>query len=290
MPLRTKIKLPSVFWMVLAAFLFAVMGVFVKMLRGLPAWEVTFFRGLLNVVLIAPWVWRLSIRTIIKRDWAPLLLRGIAGGFAVVTYFYALEHLKLADAAMLNNSSPILVLVLSSLVLKERLSGKALIFIALAFVGVGLIIKPDFVLHGFADKQRLASLLGFASAFLAAVAYVSIKVATRRVPSNFIVFSFAIVVTLMSLGPTLAHFTSPTLAQWLLLGGAGGAASAAQAAMTRGYAELPASIGAPLLLFSPLFAAIFGWALWGEIPDHLSLVGSAFLALGLIGAYRFRYR
>lgn len=291
MPLRKPLLKPMpVLWMLAAAFGFSVMGVFVKQARRLPTWEITFYRAVINIVLVLPFVARLPMIKIWHKDWGPLLVRGVSGGLAIAAYFYALENLKLADAAMLNHSSPIIVLVLSALFLKEKLSRTAVVFILFAFVGVGMILKPDFLFTGFVGPEKWAGVAGLLSAIVAAVAYVSVKVATRSVPSTFIVFSFACVVAVMSLIPALVNYVQPTQAEWMMLLGCGFFASAAQACMTRAYALLPASVAAPLLLMTVVFSAFFGWFFWGELPDRWSIAGGILVGCGLIGAYRYRYR
>lgn len=285
---KPLLKPMPILWMIAAAFGFAVMGVFVKHARRLPAWEITFFRALINVVLVLPFIAHLPMRQIWRKDWGPLLVRGVSGGLAVVTYFYALGNLKLADAAMLNHSSPIIVLILSSLVLKEKLSRAAVLFILAAFMGVAMILKPDFLITGFVGPEKWAGVAGLLSAVVAAIAYVSVKVATRSVPSTFIVFSFACVLAIMSFVPMILDFVQPTPIEWLMLFGCGLFASAAQAAMTRAYSLLPASVAAPLLLMTVVFSATFGWLFWGEFPDFWSIAGGILVAVGLIGAYRYR--
>ena len=276
--------------MLIAALSFAIMGVFVKQARRLPAWEIVFVRSLVNFVWLLPWALTQPVTTLFRKEPKALILRGTAGCFSMFLYYYAIEHLRLADAAMLNHTSPLIVLVISALFLGEKLSALAVLFIALAFTGVAFILKPDFVNSGFSEVEQLAGLAGFASAFVAAIAYISVKVATRSVSPRFIVFSFAAVASLVSLPLALADFVWPNTWEWLILFACGSTASIAQTAMTLGYARLPASVASPLLLVTVVFAALFGWMFWGEIPDHWSILGFVMVAVGLTGAYRYRWR
>jgi drug/metabolite transporter (DMT)-like permease len=272
--------------MVLAAFFFATLGAIIKYLKHLPTWEIVFVRSFVNLIWCFPSGVREFPKQWRKEFWA-LLLRGVSGCASMVLYFYAIEHIKLADAVMLNNASPILVLILSAIFLKEKLSSKSVVCVLVAFIGVSFIIKPQFLLHGL-DSRDLGALAGFASIFAAGIAYVSIKFATRYLTPNFIVFSFALVSSLMALGPMLMNFVQPTPVEWLLLILGGLLAALAQLAMTHGYAKLPASTASPLMLIMVFFSAAYGWFFWGEMPDKWSFFGSLLVVGGLIGAYRWR--
>lgn len=273
--------------MIAASVSFAVMGAFVKLLHGLPVWEVTFFRGLVNFLVTLPWVianYRLIRR--VKDEPVALLVRGISGCASIVLYFYAIEHIRLADAVMLNQSSPILVLIFSAIFLNERLSAPAVLCVLVAFLGIGLIVKPVFSVTS--DTQKIATLAGLASTLVAAIAYISIKVATRSIPTRLIVATFALITTLATLLPTLIFFVRPDAQQWLWLLAAGVFATLGQEFMTLGYSKLPITVASPMLLLNVVFSTLVGWMVWGELPDRWSVLGMLLIAAGLTGAFRFR--
>ncbi len=270
-----------VLWMLLSSFLFSILSALVKHVNYLPSWEIVFFRSSLNFIILLPWVndflnskWKSEIKF--------LLLRGLAGCFSMFLYFYAIENLKLADAVMLNYSSPIPTLLLSAFFLKERISKGALVFILIALVGIALILKPDM------NVSSLAGIAGFSSAFIASIAYISMKVATRNISSKAIVFSFAGISMFVSAIPTFFNFIAPRLGDYPFIFAIGIIATLAQLSMTRAYRGLPASVASPLSLSAVLFAAIFGFVIWKEIPDIFSIIGAVLLTLGLIGAYQIR--
>lgn len=269
-------------WLLLSTASFAAMSILVKLLGRLPTWEIVFFRSFINFLWLLPWLREYPIRREWRREAWVLVLRGVSGCVSMTLMFYAIQHMHVADALMLNYSSPIYVLILSALVLGERLATRSIVCVAVAFVGVTLILKPDF------QVSNLAGLAGFISAIIAGVAYTSIKIATRTFSSRYIVFTFAGVASTVSFIPMLFTFVSPTPIEWLYLGLCGTIAAFAQSAMTKGYAGLPASVAAPLQLITVIFAATFAWILWGELPDFWSICGSILVAFGLIGAYRWR--
>lgn len=251
-------RLNPALWMLAATAAFSAMGAMIKVLSRLPAWEVVFFRAFINLLWLIPWFLRASVsdQAVIagwKKEYKTLLIRGVFGCVSMVLYFYAISKLNLADAVMLNYSSPVPTLILSYFVLGERLTKKSVVFVAVAFLGVGFILKPQF------EVASMAGIAGIASAFAAAVAYVSIKAATRSIPPNFIVFTFAIVASLMSVVPTLLFFVAPTPLEWGFLVAAGTCATFAQQSMTKAYAGLPASVASPLSLATVVFSGLLGW-------------------------------
>jgi drug/metabolite transporter (DMT)-like permease len=271
--------------MVAAAVFFAVMSAFVKLTRRLPSWEVTFYRSLINTLVLAPWA--LKNRAIVK-EWrkepVPLLMRSIFGCSAIALYFYAISHMKLAEASLLNYSSPISTLVLSALFLGEALNFAMVAFVIVAFAGMTLILKPGMG----SAPPLLAASAGLLSAICSGVAYVSIKVATRSFRPRLIVFTFAVVATVISFVPMLLQYSTPVGTEWFYLLLIGILATMGQESMTRAYAGLPASVASPMLMLAVVFNAVFGWAFWNEIPDAWSLLGGLLVAGGVIGAYRWR--
>ena len=268
-------------WMLLSTLLFAILGAIVKLLHRLSVWEVVFFRAFFNFLWLLPWVqqnpdpsWRKEIKY--------LLVRGVSGFTSMVLYFYALEHLNLADAVMLNYSSPIPTMVLSAFFLGEVLSITAMVFVGIAFVGIALILKPSFAVADF------AGIAGVLSAFAAAVAYVSMKMATKNINPRFIVFTFATISSILCFVPMLLTFQPPTNQEWLLIFTLGVTATFAQIAMTKAYAGLPASVASPLLLVTVLVSALIGWITFNEVPALITVAGGLLVVGGLIGAHRFR--
>ncbi len=278
-------NLPPAVWMVIASFLFSCMGVFVKFTKNIPVYEVTFFRALINVLILLPWA--LTNSKLVAKwrtEPLPLFIRAVGGCSSVLLYFYALQHIHIADASMLNNSAPIVTLVLSVLFLKETISVRQILFVIVAFVGMALVLKPQSLFSGEHSTDILGRLAGFVSIFFAGTAYVAIKVATRSLHPKLIVFGFALLSTLFVSVPTFLSFTPLSLNQVLYILGVGVSASFAQEAMTRGYVGLPASVAAPLLMLTVVFSTFFGWFLWGELPDVWSFFGASLIAIGLVGS------
>lgn len=267
---------------------FSFLNTIVKHLNYLPTWEVVFFRSIINLCFFIPFA--IPPKSLIK-NWKKelkfLILRGVSGCVSMALYFYAIEHMRLAEATMLNYTSPIFVLIFSVLFLGERLSKKSLAFILVSFIGIALVLKPDF--HK-SSNDLLASGAGMLSALTAATAYTFMSISTRYAPPKFIVFTFALVSTLISVIPMTRVFVMPTHHEFFLLFVAGCFATYAQMAMTNAYALLPASVASPLSLATVLFATTWGWLFWGETPDFWSILGGCIVIVSLFGAYHYRFK
>ena len=96
----------------------------------------------------------------------------------------------------------------------------------------------------------------------------------RGEPAARVVFYMTMLGTLLSAAPLPFAWQTPTLQQWLLLGLLGVAGTGAQLALTRAYACAPAAHIGPFTYTAVLFAGLYGWLFWAEVPDGLSLAGA----------------
>ena len=152
----------------LSAFFFALMAVFVRLSGDLPTFQKTFFRNFVALflavgVLIKK---RIPLRLGEKKLLFPLTVRALAGTVGMIGNFYAVDHLLLSDALMLNKMSPFFAIVFSYLILKEKLTPFQLMAVIAAFGGSLLIIKPSF-----SNVDLLPALAGFAGGLGAGLAY-----------------------------------------------------------------------------------------------------------------------
>lgn len=129
-------------WMIVAALLFALMGVFVKQgAQSFTPVELVFWRTLFGVLMLGIPA-RLHGQRFVTPHLKVHLIRGCAGYVALLLTFYAMAHLPLATAITLNYTSPMFLALLSVLWLKERFSGRMAAALALGFVGVTLLLRP----------------------------------------------------------------------------------------------------------------------------------------------------
>jgi len=268
--------------MLASGLLFSAMGALVKHLSvQLPNEMVVFFRSAMGLLALLPWVLHRGISQLKTKNLRGHLGRGLAGVTAMYCYFYAIAHLPLAEAVLLNYSTPLFIPFIAALWLGEQVSMRLWAAIGVGFAGIVLILKPGLGMF------TPVSLIGLASGMFGALAMVSIRRLSKTEPTLRIVFYFSAVCTAVSAVPLLWRWQTPDPALWTLLILMGVLASLAQLLLTRAYSHAPAAQVGPFTYSTVVFAAAVGWIFWGEIPDLLSFGGTALVCLAGIMTIRF---
>ena len=131
--------------LVLSAFCFALMSMFVHLAGDLPSMQKSFFRNLVAALAAVVLLLRAGEPFRIRRENLPyFLMRSIFGTMGVLCNFYAVDHLVLADASILNKMSPFFTVLFSWLILKEKVMPIQLSLIFGAFLGSIFAVKPTF--------------------------------------------------------------------------------------------------------------------------------------------------
>jgi drug/metabolite transporter (DMT)-like permease len=255
--------------MVGAALLFAAMGAAVKAAAGtLPNASVVFFRNAFGLLFLLPWLAGLGAHGLRTDHPREHLVRGVAGLLAMYCFFYAIAHMRLAEAVLLNYSLPLFMPVVERAWLGEAIPRGLWRALALGFAGIVLILKPGEGLF------QTVALVGLLAAAFAAVAQVGVRRLTLTEPTRRIVFYFALVSTAISALPAAARWRTPRAGEWLVLAAAGLTATAGQLLLTRAYAHAAAARVGPFIYASVVFAALFDWGLWGRLPDLYGVGGT----------------
>lgn len=260
-------------WMIVASFLFACMGVCVKLAAQThSAVEITFWRSFIALLLMFGLV-KLRGVALATPHWRWQITRGLVGFSALVAYFHAITLLPLATAVTLNYTSAIflaLYLALAGWRMRTGMLGA----LAVGLGGVALLLKPTF--H---EEQLLGGLIGLGSGVLAGMAYFSVReLGARGEPETRTVFYFSLVATVCSgvwLSFTEIHAVDRD--SGLILFGVAAFATLAQLAMTRAYSRGKTLMSAALAYSTVIFSSLAGVLFWGEV-----LPASAWAAIGLI--------
>jgi drug/metabolite transporter (DMT)-like permease len=268
--------------MTAACLLFALMGAAVKAAcRELPSDQVVFFRNALGLAALAPLLWRAGRRGLATRRPWPHAARALAGLAAMYCSFYALAHMRLADALVLGYTAPLFMPFLAKFWLGEEIPAGLGRVLAAGFLGVGLILRPGFGIF------QPAALAGLAAGLLGAVAQVGIRGLTRTEPVLRIVFYFGLIGSVVSALPAAAGgWREPSPKLWVLLAAMGAVASAAQLLLTRAYREAPPARVGPFIYSAVVFAGLLDWVFWGKLPDVLSAAGAGLVILSGVLAIR----
>jgi drug/metabolite transporter (DMT)-like permease len=267
--------------MIGASLLFALMGAGVKLAsRTLPNAEVVFFRSFVGMLVLVPWIVRLRLTGLRTARPGEHLLRGVAGVASMACFFYAIAHMRLPDAVLLNYSIPLFMPFVEAAWLGERLPRGVWWPVGVGFAGIALILKP-----GMGVFQPVA-LVGLLAALFGTVAQVGVRQLTRTEPLLVIIFYFGLVSSLLAAIPAALVWRTPQGAEWLVLVAIGALGSLGQLVLTGAYAHAPAARVGPFVYSSVVFAGLLDWALWRSIPDALALAGTALVVAAGVLALR----
>lgn len=267
-----------------AALMFASMGVMVRMVSvSLPTEEVVFFRNLFGLLVLLPVLTRNRFAVSLKsrQPWLHLV-RSLFGLAAMYCFFYALSTLPLADAVLLNFTAPLFIPFIAWFWLQERVARPVVLAILIGFAGVLVVLRPGSGLYS------VAALVGLASGAFAAVAMVSLRRMAFSEPALRVLVYYGVICTTVSAVPLLWSWQTPGLKTLLQLACAGLFATTGQYLLTRGYGYAPAAQIGPFTYTSVIFAALYGWLFWKEIPDWMSATGTVLIIIAGVLAVRSR--
>ena len=275
---------------VLSSFLFATMGVCVKLASvDYPPGEIVFYRGLTGAVLmllLARWQ-RGTLRTSVA---AMHFWRSLSGVISLCLWFYAISKLPLATAMTLNYMSSVwmaLFLVGGAVVLgSARVDGRLIATVLLGFAGVGLVLRPTI------DEQQLwYGLMGLLSGVIAATAYLQVTALGRAgEPEYRIVFYFSVggvcagAFTLLWSGGLHTH----TWKGAGLLLAVGALATVAQFLMTRAYSNGRTLVNASLQYLGIAFSFTYGVLLFNDSVTWMALLGMLLIMIAGLSATLLR--
>lgn len=212
-----------------------------------------------------------GLRTLRTRRPLGHIRRGFAGFASIWASFEALQLISLAEATALSFSSPLFIAVLSAPVLRERVGLSRWMVVVVGFAGVLAIAQP-----GRAPATDFGSALALLSGFLYALAILQMRELTRTEhPAAIACFYAALSVVLSAALLPFTGFVVPSPRDAAILLGTGGLGGVAQTLIAKAYSHAPASVVAPFIYGSIVWAALFGWAFFGEWPNWLAWSGIA---------------
>ncbi len=255
---------------ILSAFFFALMNMFVQLSGDVPFIQKSFFRNIVAFffagILLVKEKKKISLP---KKALLPLILRAFFGTLGVLCNFYALGKLDLADASILNKMSPFFAILFSIFLLKERIRPVQMLIVTGAFLGAMCVVKPSF-----ANTATFPALIGLSSGMCAGLAYTFVRMLGQRgVKGAVIVCFFSGFSCLVTLPVLLLDFHPMSWFQLTMLILAGLSASGGQFTITSAYCYAPAKDVSIYDYSQIIFSATLGFLVFGQVPDWLSWVG-----------------
>jgi drug/metabolite transporter (DMT)-like permease len=273
LPARLDLR-RAAFYMTLSALAFAFMGAAIK---GASAEAsnamVVFFRNFVGLVVLLPWAVGQGRAGLATTQWPGHLVRSLGGVAAMSCFFYAIGHMRLANAVLLNQSFPLFLPIAEWVWLREPVPAGVWRSLAIGFVGIVIIIKPG------TDVFTPVALVGLASAVLAAIAQVGIRRLTTTEPVARIVFYFAAIASAVSATALPFAWHTPGPGTLAALVASGAFATLGQFSLTRAYSHAPAASVAPFVYVGVVFAALLDWLIWRRLPDPWFVPGAIIVML-----------
>jgi drug/metabolite transporter (DMT)-like permease len=239
-------------------------------------YTIVFFRNVVGLILFLPFIFKQGIGFVKTEKLWMHSWRSIVGLAAMYGFFYAIAHLKLSNAMVFTYSSPIFIPVIAWLFLKEKITIAMLCAAGLGFIGVFCVAKPD------QGLLNWISVIGIASSLLASMAFVTVRALTQTEPPERIVFYFCLIGSALSVIPMFWVWRPYHLQELLFLIGAGILANISQIFMSHAYRLAPAGQIAPVNYMAIIFAGIWGFLLWNEVPDLYSVIGFCIILLAIL--------
>ena len=277
--------MPAPLLMILASFLFATMGVCVKLASQFyDAGEIVMYRGSVGVLMLAGLTFARG-QTLRTRVPSMHFWRSLSGVISLSLWFYAIGKLPLATAMTLNYMSSVwmaLFLIGGSVMLgSARIDPRMIAAVLLGFLGVALVLRPTI------DEQQFwQGLAGLASGVLSATAYLQVTSLGRSgEPEYRIVFYFSLGGATAGMLSTLALRLSGqtgglhghTLRGILLLLAVGVLATVAQLLMTAAYSRGKTLVNAALQYLGIVFSFVYGVLLFHDAVTPWALSGMALI-------------
>jgi drug/metabolite transporter (DMT)-like permease len=257
-------------WMVAACACFASMAGLIRYIsRELHPFEIAFFRNLFGFFVMLPWLLRVGLGGLKTKRIGLYTLRGVTGIGALLSWFWAVSILPLANATALSFTSPLFGTVLAALVLSEVVRARRWAALGIGFVGALIILRPGFQTIGLPEAMVLMS------AVMMAASATTIKILSRTESPNAIVIYMVIYLTPMALIPALFVWQTPSweMLGWLFVLGL--VATGGHQCLTRSFAAAEASAVLPFDFSRLIFAATVGYLFFDQVPDIWSGVGAA---------------
>lgn len=265
-----KSRQKAILYIISAAFFFSLMNTFVRLAGDIPSIQKSFFRNLIAFIFAFVIMRKENVSIKPRKDaLGGLMVRSVCGTVGILCNFYAVDHLVIADASMLNKLSPFLAIIFSLLFLKEKVSLMQWMLVIGAFAGSLLIIKPSF-----SNADMFPAIIGFIGGMGAGAAYTAVrKLSGMGVKGTYVVFFFSGFSCLVTLPSLIFDYHSMTLIQLLYLILAGCSAAAAQFSITAAYFNAPAKEISVYDYSQVIFSAIIGMIVFGQMPDIFSIAG-----------------
>ena len=260
---------------------FSLMDVIVKWSDAYPVGQVLFFRGFCGLIPILSLIPKDRYKDFYKTNRPTLhLKRCLSGLIAIVAIFIALRKLPLATVVSISFAAPIFTTIFSIFLLNEKVGLYRWLAVIVGFIGIIIISEPGFSSLNIYYIYPIIFCLGLSYVAIA------IKQLSSSEPIWLIGFYFSFSIMITSLFTISQGWIMPNLIDLVLLSLVGIFGGVANLLLTQAYKFADVSLVTPLKYLSLVFAIIFGYFIWSEIPSSKTLFGAGLVIISSLIIFR----
>ena len=260
---------------------FSIMDVIVKWSVDYPIGQVLFFRGFFGIVFYFFIIPRNRLHNFYVTKRAGLhFLRCFSGLVALVAIFIALRSLPLATVVSISFAAPIFTTIFSIFLLHEKVGMYRWLAVLIGFIGILVITEPGI--------SSLNIYYIFPIIFCLGLSYVAIAIRqlSSTEPVWLISFYFSLSITLLSFLTIPYGWVMPDFKDFLILSMIGIFGGVANLWLGQSYKYSEVSLVTPLKYLALLFAIMFGYFIWNEIPTIKTLLGALLVIISTMIIFR----
>jgi drug/metabolite transporter (DMT)-like permease len=281
---------------VVSVVLFTMMSTLIRAAgQKFPLGQVVFFRSFFAIIpVVAYYAWRRQLYSVVATK-RPLghLGRGTQGIGAMFVNFAALARLPLMDATAISFASPLITVALAAMILKERVRRYRWTAVAIGFAGVIVMMWPYLDIWGAFAMGSTARMIGAVCALTGAFLNAGTVIQTRRLTTSettsAIVFYFSLICSIAGLATLPFGWLPVSPLEGLMLIMIGIIGGMSHLLLTESYRHAPASAIAPFDYTAMIWAFLFGYFVFGELPTIYVYVGAVVVVgCGLFVVWRER--
>ena len=266
----------GVVYMIMSVLFFSFMDILIKITDEYAVGQVMFFRAVFGLIPIFFLIPKNRLRDFYKTKHVGLhFYRSFFGAIAMATIFIGLRNLQLAEVTSLAFSGPIWVVIFSMIFLSEKIRAKRWVAVGLGFIGVLIISKPGFDNLNYYYIFPIIFCIGFAG-----VSILIRKLTLAGETVWLIAFYFSVASGLGGLATfPLGDWIMPTKYDLVLLILVGLLGGIANLTLTQSYKLAEVTLTTPLKYLSLVFAIIFGFYFFNEVPSINTLLGAGLIVI-----------
>ncbi len=274
---RANRPLVGIFWMLVTGACFVAVTALVKYgAQDLPAAQAGFMRYIIGLAFLIPLIRPIIAARLTRRQVWLFSLRGLAQTLGVILWFFAMTRITIAEVTAMNYLSPIYITIGAALLLGERLAWRRILAVAVAFIGMLIILRPGFREISLGHIAMIGTAIFFAGSYLIA------KKLTDEVSPEVILGMLSLTATIGLAPFAIAVWQTPTWEEVGWMAAVAVFATAGHYTMTLAFASAPVSVTQPVTFLQLVWAALLGVFLFAEPLDNWVVAGGVVILASVI--------